>query len=104
MIHLVSTFGLSHVSWIPQFVSHYQSLGVERFWLTLHVDPDQQAEASTDVRYLNAQQMIANLGIQPLPSLIGKYGGRLIRERHNFIQTQNIAPDDWVIWSDADEF
>ena len=103
MIHLISTIGLAHFSWIPQFVGHYRALGVDRFWLTLHVDPDQQSQALINARCGEAQKTIAELGIATLPLLIGKYSGAILRERQDPIQ-KNLPAHDWVIRCDADEF
>jgi hypothetical protein len=36
MIHLICTVADFQADRIPEFVSHYATLGVERFWITVH--------------------------------------------------------------------
>ena len=40
MVYLIATVDERRIEWLPQFVQHYQALGVHRCLVSLHVDED----------------------------------------------------------------
>jgi hypothetical protein len=49
VICLICTLEPCRIDWLPQFVAHYRAQGVERFLLTLQIEPglaeEQRAKA-----------------------------------------------------------
>jgi hypothetical protein len=102
MIHLISTIEYRRVDWIPQFVEHYLSLGIDRLWLTLHFPPSMSRNEIRSVtrkttRILNSQ------GIDYLGHLVCPFDAMSLRQHHDMLQTA-VNPNDWIVWADIDEF
>jgi hypothetical protein len=64
MIALICTMGPYRIAWLPQFVRHYHALGVERFLLSLHVEPS-AGQSARDREFARFREtLIASLYIQ----------------------------------------
>lgn len=102
MLHLVCTYSIFQQNRLAQFVAHYRQLGVERFWLTPHLDSSQsgspaalEALETMDVAALDAR-------IRPLPMLSNDFDPRGVRRYHDQLQ-KGIPSRDWIVWADIDE-
>lgn len=102
MIHLVSTFGAARHNLIPQFINYYQNLGVEKFHITLHTDSDLLSIQKASI-VKNGTILLSKLNITDIHHLDCKFSAPIIREHHDTIQ-ENINKEDWIIWTDLDEF
>jgi hypothetical protein len=103
MVHLVCTLSIFQHSFVRQFVEHYRKMGVERFWLTPHVEPRQaNSQAADDARQALAAAF-QDVGVQPLPELSGDFDAMFVRRNHDVVQSR-IPAADWIVWSDLDEF
>jgi Glycosyl transferase family 2 len=103
LLNLVCTFSIFQRDLLPQFVDHYGRLGVERFWLTPHVEPrDEQSPAAGEALRI-LRSACSRLQVEPLPMLTIDFDARVVRNHHDRIQRQ-IAARDWIVWADIDEF
>jgi hypothetical protein len=103
MISLISTTEPSRINWIPQFVRHYRALGVEKFFLSLQLEPDHDPALQRGYR-AQFEQTLAALDIDNAFFLEKSFDAYAIRDQHDAIQDAHIAPDDWIVWCDSDEF
>jgi hypothetical protein len=101
MIHGICTCASSQLPRVRQLVEYYRVLGVDRFWVTFHVNGT-EGESGNFQRRVDA--LISDLGIDSLPYLSGEFDAELIRANHDHVQARLGTPDDWIIWFDADEF
>lgn len=103
MLHLVCTYSIFQQNRLPQFVAHYRQLGVERFWLTPHVDSG-AAGSPAALEALDALDATAHeAGVQPLPLASYEFDPRVARRHHDALQKE-IPSRDWIVWADLDEF
>jgi hypothetical protein len=103
MIALICTTEPSRIEWLPQFVRHYRSRGVERFFLSLQIEPDLDPALREGYR-AQFEQTLAALGIRQSFFLEKSFDAFAIRDHHDAIQDAYISPGDWIVWCDSDEF
>lgn len=102
MIHLFSTFGAKRQNLIPQFITHYRQLGVEKFHITLHTDNELSKEEKEEILTKGAD-FLKTQDIFTYHHLDCKFDAPTVRKHHDKIQA-NIPEQDWIIWADLDEF
>lgn len=103
MIHLICTLEASKIVWLPQFVAHYRSLGVEQFLLTLQQDPALD-QASRQANHRRFKSTLDGLGIALSFELLEPYDSMSLTRHHERISDQFVSEDDWMVWCDSDEF
>ena len=103
MICLICTLEQSKIEWLPQFVRHYRGLGVEKFLLTLQQEPHLEASEIAG-HFARFSQMLAALGIDGGSSLVESYDSSVLKRHHRFLQDSLVSRQDWVVWTDSDEF
>jgi len=95
MIALSCTLEPYRIAWLGQFVQHYRGMGVERFLLTLQLEPS--AEPGADDRdYALFRKTLATLGFDEAYRLIHEFNAPAIIRQQRTIQTKALRPDDWV--------
>lgn len=102
MIVLICTLEPYRIEWLPQFVQHYRRLGVERFLLTLQLEPG-AAQAEKEQQRNRFRQTLAELDIDETHYWEQSYDAMGMGEQHRRLQEQKVSPNDWVVWSDSDE-
>jgi hypothetical protein len=103
MIVLISTCEPSRLRLVPQFISHYRAQGVERFLLSLQIEPT-LADAEVQRARAAAAALAESLNIPPLRELHVKFDAMSLRRHHDWIQFTECYPSDWIVWADIDEF
>lgn len=103
MLHLIATAEHTRVAWLPQFVEHYRELGVERFHLSLHVEPGTARDAAARA-VRSAEEILGGMGIALFAVVICPFDSDAFRAWHDEAQAQRTAPGDWIVWADSDEF
>jgi hypothetical protein len=96
-VALLSHIGVSSgAPLIGHFLEHYTRLGVDRFFLLLHAEEgDERRPAILD--------LMGRYGVRPAMD-VTVFNTRLKLERFNAILDEHVAPDDWVLYADVDEF
>ena len=102
MIALLCTLEPYRISWLPQFVQHYRGLGVERFLLTLQLEPSVAQEAR-DREFGQFLQTLASLGIEDGYRWDHEYNAPAVIRHQRRIVDEDLKESDWVVWSDSDE-
>ena len=103
MIHLICTFEPLRLPLLAQFVEHYQVLGIEKFHLSLQIEPeikDSAAKAATDV----CRRILKPYGVELTAVLRKPFNSLNIRVHHDGIQRELGTGSDWIVWADLDEF
>jgi hypothetical protein len=103
MITLLCTLEPGRIDWLPQLVAHYRGIGVERFLLTLQLEPGTPgdlAEASRE----RFRHVLAGLDIREPQFLEQPFDAKAIILHQRRLQQESIAPTDWIVWCDSDEF
>lgn len=102
MLHLVCTFSIFAQNRLAQFVTHYRNLGIDRFWLTPHVDPkhEDSAAAAEAIKAIGVASHDAQ--VRPLPLLSYDFDAKIARHHHDQLQ-RDIPSGDWIVWADIDE-
>jgi hypothetical protein len=103
MIHLLTTVEHQRIAWLPQFVQHYQKLGVQRFWITIHFDPSVARETVSSAMR-RARGFLTKEGITYLNKLVCPFDAMALRANHDSVQAEVAAHTDWIVWADIDEF
>jgi len=103
MIALICTLEPQRISWLPQLVQHYRSLGVERFLLTLQLEPS-TAQQARDRDYERFLVMLSSLGIGEGSRLDNDFYGAAVMKHQRTIVEQHLGSEDWIVWCDTDEF
>lgn len=103
MIIQFTTLEPARVDLLPQFVEHYRNLGVERFLLSLHIDPTMDA-AQAAAEKARFEATLARLGIDEAYYFEGTFDAVPFYNHQADMQARFAAPDDWVVWADSDEF
>jgi hypothetical protein len=95
-VHVITIVGGAGVAILPRTLAHYQAMGVESFFVTIHL------QALDKISVARVREMAASCGIaiesvmiEPDPSR----AARLTWER-----IMRARPDDWFLPIDADEF
>ena len=102
MIALICTLEPGRIAWLPQFVRHYRDIGVERFFLTLQLEPGNEPLAD-DRAYALFRETLASLGIGDAFRLDDVYNGPVLMRHQRTIQVERLGSDDWIVWCDSDE-
>ena len=102
MIVLLCTLEPYRISWLPQFVGHYRDLGVDRFLLTLQLEPSVAQEAR-DRDFAQFLETLASLGIDAGYRWDHEYNAPATIRQQRKIVDENVAESDWVLWTDSDE-
>src|SRR5438128_496609 len=102
MINLVSTVDKDRHRWIPQFVEHYQKLGVDNFYISAHTDIRLPHDEKINI-YRSLKEILLNLNVNWCGHANYLHNGTNRRIYDDQIQSQ-IDPNDWIIWADIDEF
>lgn len=103
MICLICTLEPYRIDWLPQFVAHYRTQGVERFLLTLQIDPD-LTEADQGRHRARFTQTLGQLKIGEAFFWEHAWDGPSMGEHHRRIQDAHVGAADWIVWCDSDEF
>jgi hypothetical protein len=103
MIVLICSLEPWRIEWLPEFVQHYRHLGVERFLLTLQLEPD-AAQVGKEAHRNRFRQTLAELDIDEAYYREQAFDSKGMGEHHRRLQGQKISPGDWVVWCDSDEF
>jgi hypothetical protein len=103
MISLISTMEPGRINWLPQFVRHYRARGVERFFLSLQIEPGTDPVLQRGYR-AQFGKTLAALGIGEAFFLEKSFDAYVIRDHHDAIQDAYLTSDDWIVWCDSDEF
>lgn len=103
MISLISTTEPLRIRWLPQFIRHYRALGVERFFLSLQLEPDLDPALTRGYK-AQFRETLAALGVDEVFFLEKSFDAFVTRDHHDAIQDKYISADDWIIWCDSDEY
>lgn len=103
MIKLICTLEPTKIDWLPQFVAHYRSLGVDRFLLSLQQEPAIAAETRRAQR-TRFEHALRGLGVAQSFELPESYDSASVCRHHQRITDQFVSKDDWIVWCDSDEF
>jgi hypothetical protein len=103
MIRLICTLEPVRISFLPQFLDHYSRLGVERFHLSLQVEPGADA-GWVDHSVSEANAALAQYGTGLAAVLQKPFSSFVLREHHDRLQSTHASAGDWIVWSDIDEF
>ena len=101
-VHLVCTVASFQMDRVDAFLRHYQSLGVDEFWITIHsAGPDNdQGHKEPPPEF---EKYVADPTIH-LQNLSGEFDAMLVRQHHDRLQADSFASSDWLLWADVDEF
>jgi hypothetical protein len=103
MINLFCTLEPTKIDWLPQFVAHYRSLGVDRFLLSLQQEPTVAAQARL-AQTSRFESALRGLGITQSFELTESYDSASVYRHQERISNQFVTKDDWIVWCDSDEF
>lgn len=103
MITLICTLEPARIGWLPQFVQHYRALGVERFLLTLQLEPAGPA-LEQDRHRAEFRETLADLGIGTAFVWVHTWDGPSMAADQRSLARAHVASSDWVVWCDLDEF
>lgn len=103
MINLICTLEPKKIDWLPQFVAHYRSIGVDRFLLSLQQEPTVAAETRLAQR-TRFELALRGLGVTQYFELLESYDSASVCSHHQRITDQFVRKDDWIVWCDSDEF
>src|SRR5436305_149858 len=103
MIHLICTLDPGRIPLLHQFSRHYAHLGVERFHFSLQVEPETDP-ATVDRSRSAANGILSAWGTQLSTVLMVPFTAQALREHHDRLQQEHCREDDWVVWTDIDEF
>ncbi len=103
MIHLICTLDPGRIPLLQQFSTHYAHLGVERFHFSLQVEPETDP-ATIDRSRSAANGILSAWGTQLSTVLMVPFTAQALREHHDRLQQEHCREDDWVVWTDIDEF
>lgn len=103
MINLICTLEPTRIDWLPQFVAHYRSLGVDRFLLSLQQEPAVAAETRLAQR-MRFEHALRGLGVPQSFELIESYDSASVCRHQQRIADQFVGKGDWIVWCDSDEF
>jgi hypothetical protein len=103
MIALLCTMETSRIPWLPQLVQHYRGIGVERFLLTLQLEPEAVA-AAKDRDYALFRETLAALGIHEGWRWEHVFEDGPLMAFQYALRDEHTKPGDWIVWCDSDEF
>ena len=102
MIVLISLLEPGRIERLSQFVAHYRGLGVDRFLLSLQIEPN-TPEAEKRAQQTRFEQTLTDLEIDEAHYLEREYDAMAMGEHHSRLQDEKVAPGDWIVWADSDE-
>ncbi|MEO8304807.1 MAG: glycosyltransferase family 2 protein [Betaproteobacteria bacterium] len=103
MIVLICTLEPFRIDWLPQFVAHYRGIGVQRFLLTLQLEPGAAPEAKEANRE-RFRQALVRLNIHEPFFWEHEFDAPSVNDHERRLQAESVAPTDWIVWCDSDEF
>jgi hypothetical protein len=103
MIYLICTLEPVRIPFLRQFVEHYSHLGVEKFLLSIQVEPSVETATITKVRAA-ANAVLAPFDIELTGALVRPFSSLALREHHDELQRRFCHDSDWIVWADIDEF
>lgn len=103
MICLICTLEPYRIDWLPQFVAHYRDQGVERFLLTLQIDPELPEDEKSRHR-TRIGETLAQLNVAETFFWEHAWDGPSMGEHHRLLQEAHVRAGDWIVWCDSDEF
>lgn len=103
MICLMCTLEPYRIDWLPQLVAHYRAQGVERFLLTLQIDPELPEDGKTRHR-TRFGETLAQLDVTETFFWEHVWDGPSMGTHHRLLQEAHIGAADWIVWCDSDEF
>lgn len=103
MIHLLCTLEPARIAWLPQLVQHYRALGVDQFLFSLQQEPTVDV-AQREQQLERFVQQLRALDCAHGFSLVAPFDVWAVRDQHARLQAKYVAPQDWVVWCDSDEF
>jgi hypothetical protein len=103
MTHLICTLEPVRTAFLRQFVDHYSRLGVDRFHLSLQVEPGAAPEWVAESAS-QANAILAENGTGLSAVLERPFNSSVLREHHDRLQDLHTRPGDWIVWADIDEF
>jgi hypothetical protein len=103
MICLICTLEPYRIDWLAQFVAHYRAQGVERFLLTLQIDPElpQGDKSRQRARF---SETLAQLNVTEAFFWEHVWDGPSMGAHHRVLQETHVGAADWIVWCDSDEF
>jgi len=102
MITLICTLEPDRIRWLPQFIHHYRSIGVERFLLTLQLEPSVAHEAR-DRDYERFLATLASLGVSAGYRWDHEWNAPAAILNQRSLVDQSLGDRDWIVWCDSDE-
>jgi hypothetical protein len=103
MIHLFCTLEPARISFLSQFTEHYARLGVEKFHVSLQVEPGTDPAAIE--RFRSAANDVLRIYETKLNAvLVVPFTAQAVREHHDRLQHLHCGEGDWIVWADIDEF
>jgi hypothetical protein len=103
VVFLICTLEPYRIDWLPQFVAHYRAQGVERFLLTLQIDPALPEHEKLRHR-TRFEQTLARLNVGESFFWEHVWDGPSMGEHHRRLQLAHVGAPDWIVWCDSDEF
>jgi len=103
MICLICTLEPYRIDWLPQFVAHYRAQGVERFLLTLQIDPELPA-ADKARHCARFAQTLAQVNVAETILWEHVWDAPSMGRHHRRVQVAQVGAADWIVWCDSDEF
>lgn len=99
-IVVVCTLEGGRVPWLPHFVRHYQTQGLERFHFTVQCQQGKRRGGEAARR--RALRVLRPLGVDHMDLLERDFDAMALREHHDKVQRESGA--SWFVWADIDEF
>jgi hypothetical protein len=103
MIALICTLEPYRIAWLPQFMEHYRGIGVERFLLSLQVEPSASQDAK-DSDFARFRETLASLGVDNAWLWEHEFNAPAMIKHQRTLQSEMLQPSDWIVWCDSDEF
>ena len=103
MVYLITTFEPLRIPFLPQFVEHYLLLGVDRFLLSLQIEPDEKPAIAEHATKQSARAL-QPYGIDLAATLVQPFNSANLRIHHDKLQDEHCDASDWTIWADIDEY
>lgn len=103
MITLLTVVDRHRHDLLPQFVTHYRAIGVDRFLLTCHLDPALPEPDRWEVLSSMAS-ILLELGIHEMYAMEKPHDAMINLTHRAALRDAHCAPTDWCVWADVDEF
>jgi hypothetical protein len=103
VIALICTLEPYRIDWLPQLVAHYRELGVERFLLSLQIEPN-ASQSTRDSDFARFREVLASLGVAEAWLWQSEFSGPALIKHQRTLQSECLCADYWIVWCDSDEF